>query len=222
MGSEGRRFESYRSDQKHPSSSTVCGWCNIPPQTVSKFKNPPFSKKYAVGACRDSAGFKNEGVGGAEAFRLLSGAYGKHPDWETQLAQSKAQIVLLDFGLNDFCYWKAPQSGVYDESPSDYAKIIGYLIQTARDAGKIVVLQEPDPTCKQPNPRTIIQFVNALRSEASTQHAPLVAQFDFDQTAPNRQSMLTDCEHPNDQFYGIKAKQTFVVLEPIVQSPTAR
>lgn len=165
---------------------------------------------------------KNEGVGGIEAFQLLSGTDGKHPDWKTQMAQSKAQIVLLNFGLNDFFYWKAPEPGIYQESPSDYAIILGYLIQTARNAGKIVVLQEPNPTCKQPNPGTIIQFVEALRSEASSQNTPLVAQFEFDQTIPNWQSMLTDCAHPNDQLYSIKAKQTFIVLEPIVQSLTTQ
>ncbi|KVU58814.1 SGNH/GDSL hydrolase family protein [Burkholderia cepacia] len=161
---------------------------------------------------------KNEGVGGTQAFQLLSGTDGKHPEWKVQMEQSKAQVVLLNFALNDFYYWKAPQPGVYEASPSEYAKILGYLIQTARDAGKIVVLQEPNPTCKQPDPGTIIQYVEALRSEAALQNAPLVAQFEFDQTVPDWQSMLTDCAHPNDQLYGIKAKQTFTVIEPIVKS----
>ncbi len=44
LGSEGRRFESYRSDHKYPSSTTVCGWLTKPPQTVSKFENPPSPK----------------------------------------------------------------------------------------------------------------------------------------------------------------------------------
>lgn len=165
---------------------------------------------------------KNEGVGGTEAFQLLSGTDGKHPDWRAQMAQSKAQIVLLNFGLNDFFYWKAPQPGIYEESPSEYARIIGYLVQTARDAGKIVVLQEPNPTCKQPDPGTITQYVEALRSEASKQNVPLVAQFDFDQTVPNWHDMMTDCAHPNDQLYGVKAKQTYTVLEPIVESIISR
>lgn len=165
---------------------------------------------------------KNEGVGGTQAFQLLSGTDGKHPEWKVQMEQSKAQVVLLNFALNDFYYWKAPQPGAYEASPSEYAKILGYLIQTARDAGKIVVLQEPNPTCKQPDPGTIIQYVEALRSEAALQNAPLVAQFEFDQTTPDWKNMMTDCAHPDDQLYGIKAKQTFSVVEPIVESIIGR
>lgn len=160
----------------------------------------------------------NNGVGGTQAYQLLSGTDGRNRAWTIQMSKSNADIIILNYALNDQMYNATPTPGMYQETPETYANIIGWLIQTARNNGKIVVLQEPNPTCYQPTVGNLHRFVTALRNEAARMNAPLIAEYDYIQSIPNWKSMLTDCAHPNEALYGIKAKQTFNTISPIVQS----
>lgn len=163
----------------------------------------------------------NNGVGGTQAYQLLTGKDGRNRSWPEQMKNSLADFVVLNYGLNDQYYNAVPTEGHYSPTPESYANIIGWLIQTARDNGKGVILQEPNPTCYQPAVGNLQRFVDALRGEASLMNAPLVAQYDYIQSIPGWKAMLSDCEHPGDQLYGIKAKQTFNVLAPIVRAKLA-
>ena len=159
----------------------------------------------------------NNGVGGTQAYQLLSGTDGRNRAWATQMAKSNADIVILNYALNDQMYNATQTPGMYQETPETYANIIGWLIQTARDNGKQVVLQEPNPTCFQPKVGNLHRFVTALRNTANLMNAPLVAEYDYIQTLTGWKSMLTDCAHPNDALYGIKARRTFDTIAPIVR-----
>jgi len=160
----------------------------------------------------------NNGVGGTQAYQLLSGTDGRNRAWSSQMAKSNADIVIINYALNDQMYNVSPPPGMFQETPETYGNIISWIIQTARDNGKIVVLQEPNPTCYQPTVGNLYKFVTALRNTATLMNAPLVAAYDHIQTIPNWKSMLSDCAHPNDQLYGIKAGQTFKALTPIIDS----
>lgn len=160
----------------------------------------------------------NNGVGGTQAYQLLSGTDGRNRQWASQMSKSNADVVILNYALNDQMYNVNPPAGIYQETPETYGNIIGWLIQTARDNGKKVILQEPNPTCYQPTVGNLYRFVTSLRSTAALMNAPLVAEYDYIQTIPNWKNMLTDCAHPNDQLYGIKANQTLKVIIPILDS----
>lgn len=160
----------------------------------------------------------NNGVGGAQAYQLLKGEDGRNRPWNDQMKSSAADFVILNYGLNDQYYGTNPTPGHYSATPESYADIIGWLTQAARDNGKGVILQEPNPTCYQPAVGNLQKFVDALRREAKLMNAPLVPQYDYIQSIPEWKSMLSDCEHPGDKLYGIKAQQTFNVLAPIVRA----
>lgn len=160
----------------------------------------------------------NNGVGGTQAYQLLSGTDGRNRAWTSQMTKSNADIVILNYALNDQMYNATPTPGMFQETPEVYANIIGWLVQTARNNGKQVALQEPNPTCYQPTVGNLHRFVTALRSESKRMNVPLVAGYDYIQTLPNWKSMLSDCAHPNDELYGIKARQTFNTIAPMVRS----
>ncbi|QJP09048.1 SGNH/GDSL hydrolase family protein [Pseudomonas multiresinivorans] len=160
----------------------------------------------------------NNGVGGTQAYQLLSGTDGRNRPWAEQMAKSPADIVIFNYGLNDQSYNANPTPDMYQETPESYAMIIGWLIQTARNNGKLVVLQEPNPTCYQPTIGNLARFVTALRGSATNMNAPLVPFYDYIQTLPHWKDLYSDCVHPSDQLYGIKAKQTYTRVAPLVRT----
>ncbi|BCQ56182.1 SGNH/GDSL hydrolase family protein [Burkholderia gladioli] len=159
----------------------------------------------------------NLGVGGTQASQLLNGTDGVHPDWERQMAASRAQIVTLNFGLNDAYYISARKDGIAAESPDDFAAVMTRLIQVARRHGKQVIVFEPNPTCEPIRQPRISAYVAALRRVARAQKVPIVGEFDAIGTMPNWASLLSDCLHPTDHGYAVKARLEFPVVAAAVQ-----
>ncbi|KWO49269.1 SGNH/GDSL hydrolase family protein [Burkholderia territorii] len=154
----------------------------------------------------------NNGVGSTEASQLLNGTDGVHPTWQNQMAASKAQIVTLNFGLNDAYYAIAKKDGISAESPDDFASTMTQLVQIARQAGKQVIIFEPNPTCESIRQPLMPSYVAALRQVAATQQVQIVGEFDMIQAMPNWATLLSDCLHPTDQGYALKAKLEFPSL----------
>lgn len=160
-----------------------------------------------------------QGVGGTEASQLLNGTDGTHAStWAQLMAVSPAKIVTLNFSLNDAYFSRVARAGTIPESPEQYAAYMTQLVQIAKAAGKNVVLMEPNPTCEPIRQAAMPPYVEQLRAVANAQGVPLVAHFDAIQAMSNWQSMLTDCLHPDDALYTIKANQEFTVLSPLVKS----
>ncbi|WP_313494037.1 SGNH/GDSL hydrolase family protein [Stenotrophomonas sp.] len=199
--------------------STTLGAQTASGSTVITMESEP---KQLQGLLRERFGdavtVVNKGVGGTQAYQLLSGTDGMNRPWPEQIANSDADIVILNYALNDQLYNAKPAEGVFQGTPESYGEIMALLVQIARDQRKVVVLQEPNPTCHQPRVGNLHRFVEALRSTAKRVDVPLVAQYDFLQGIPNWKDLLSDCVHPGDQLYGIKAKQTFEVVAPIVDA----
>ncbi|WP_196486278.1 SGNH/GDSL hydrolase family protein [Burkholderia territorii] len=162
----------------------------------------------------------NNGVGSTEASQLLNGTDGVHPTWSNQMAASKAQIVTLNFGLNEPYYTTVKKDGIAAESPDDFAATMTQLVQTARQYGKQVVIFEPNPTCEAVRQPLMPPYIAALRQVAAAQQVPIVSEFDVIQATPNWQSMLTDCLHPSDSLYATKASLEFPVIQAIVTTLT--
>jgi len=144
----------------------------------------------------------NEGVNGMSAVNLLNGTDGKHLPWVQTMANSRADIVTINFGMND----------VITTSLQDYGIYMRQLVDIARQAGKLVVLQQPNPTCAPPR-MNLVQYVRELDGIAQEKGVPIVKQFDLILAMPNWRSLMTDCIHPDKDKYPIKAYNTFLLLE---------
>ncbi|MDR8102436.1 SGNH/GDSL hydrolase family protein [Burkholderia cenocepacia] len=160
----------------------------------------------------------NNGVGSTEASQLLNGTDGVHPTWQNQMAASKAQIITLNFGLNDAYYTTAKKDGVAAESPDDFATTMTQLVQIARQSGKQVIIFEPNPTCEAIRQPLIPSYVSALRQVAAAQQVPIVDEFDAILAMPDWQSMLTDCLHPSDALYAKKAALEFPAVSAAISA----
>ncbi|MDN8030072.1 SGNH/GDSL hydrolase family protein [Burkholderia multivorans] len=160
----------------------------------------------------------NNGVGATEASQLLNGTDGVHPTWQNQMATSKAQIITLNFGLNDAYYTMAKKDGIASESPADFASTMTQLIQIARASGKQVILFEPNPTCEPIRQPLMPAYVDALRQVAAAQQVPIVGEFDAFLAMPNWAAMLSDCLHPTDPGYAMKAQLEFPVVASAVEA----
>lgn len=160
----------------------------------------------------------NNGVGSTEASQLLNGTDGAHPTWQNQMAASKAQIVTLNFGLNDAYYTTAKKDGIAAESPDDFATTMTQLIQIARQSGKQVIIFEPNPTCEAIRQPLMPSYVSALRQVAAAQQVPIVNEFDSILEMPDWQSMLTDCLHPSDALYAKKAALEFPAVSAAISA----
>lgn len=160
----------------------------------------------------------NQGVSGIEASQLLLGTDGVHPSWINQMAASRADVITLNLALNDPFYTVSLHDGVPAETPAQYAQAMTQLVQIAQSAGKKVVLFEPNATCEPIRQPLMPSYVQALRGVASAMSVPLVAEYDPFLELPDWQSLLSDCLHPTDAGYSIKAKWEYQTLAPIVAS----
>lgn len=160
----------------------------------------------------------NEGVGGTEAYQLLNGLDGVHQSWDSLMAVSTASIVTINYALNDTYFFANPRQGVYSESPQDYHQILTSLVNIAKSHGKIVVLVEPNPSCNPYRQSTLQYYVTHMEEVAQETNTHIVGQYWQIVSMPNWQGLLTDCTHPYDALYKIKAQNSYTVLAPIVQS----
>ena len=160
----------------------------------------------------------NEGVGGTQAAQLLKGQDGVHQPFSVEMSNSNADIVILNFGLNDQHYSDGHDPAFEAVSPMQYWGYLAQLIDIARSHNKIVVIQEPNPTKWQPAPGRLDTYVYVLRQAAASKNVPVVAQFNYIQAIPDWKSYLSeDGVHPKDALYAIKAKRTLDVILPLVE-----
>lgn len=187
----------FEGDSTYYGNQTINGVVTTTPN------NPPALFQKMFGA---SVAVTNSAVGGATIVEALNGLA---PHYTTTLAARlqalKPKDVLANFAINDSLR----------ESEADYLNGIAVWIATVRANGATPILEEPNPVCdgKAPN---LDQYVNDLRQVAAQQGVILIAQYDYIKSLPNWQAMLTDCVHPTDALYQIKAQREYDVLSPIV------
>jgi len=158
----------------------------------------------------------NHGVGGTQASQLLYGTDGKHPVWEEQMRSSNAKIITLNMSLNDAYFQSVPTAGILAESPQAYAEILKQLIFTAKKYGKEVILYEPHPVCKEPRQSKLQYYVAHMKLVAAATSTPIVSHYYDLLNMPGWESMLSDCVHPLDSMYKLKAERAFAVISPVI------
>lgn len=109
---------------------------------------------------------RNRSVGGLSALDLLQGKPSANvPAWPQQLRRSDAVATLIALGINDG----------FASDPATYAHTLTQLASVARERGKWVIFQTPNPT-HEPRIDTLTQ---TMRNVAAREQVPLIDQDAF-------------------------------------------
>lgn len=149
----------------------------------------------------------NHGVAGTTAARLLTGD-GVNLPWAQQMAQSKADIVMFNFAINDS---KMLANEPLAESQGNESQ----LVSIAKAAGKTVVIETANPVT-DPSCAALPTYVAASLSVANTWGITAIDMYGFLETQPNWNSMLSDTEHPTAAGYVTKARFEFPAIDQLV------
>jgi lysophospholipase L1-like esterase len=133
------------------------------------------------------------------------------------MATSKADIILINLGLNDALYANIATPKASVETPNQYAQILGRLISMAEANGKVVVLEEPNPSCMKTRADVLPKYVAQLRLVGRQRNVAVIPQFDEILSMPGWTTWLGDCVHPSPAVYRLKAGRTLSVLIPLVR-----
>ncbi|CAB3750789.1 SGNH/GDSL hydrolase family protein [Paraburkholderia humisilvae] len=151
----------------------------------------------------------NLGVPGAMAYQLRDGVCRPRcAPWKTRVAQSHAQIVMFNYGIND---------AVFNQTPDQFYRAETDLVQAARAAGKLPVLETSNPLPDRALDAKLAVLVDVTRRVAAQQQVPLVDQYAYIKGLPNWRAMMSDGEHPKPELYRLKAREAFDVLDPLVR-----
>lgn len=160
---------------------------------------------------------ENHGIGGTTICQRINGTAPYTLTLAQELSTDQSKIVLGNWLIND-------SSDQSTETPTQYQQCWEQFVDTVRAAGKIPLIEEPNPVIgsvfSASDPTVYQNFPNYLsimRSVAQAKGVTLIAQYDYIQTVPNWQGMLTDGVHPSDALYTIKAQREYEVLQPIVK-----
>jgi hypothetical protein len=151
---------------------------------------------------------QNNGMVGGAAFQSVGGIGHYTMTLAQRLATNPAQIVLANYAINDSV----------ERTTTSYLNDLTSWVNTVRAAGKVAVLEEPNPTCSTTH-TNVGAYVQIMRYVAQTMDVPLIQQYDYILSLPNWESMMSaDCVHPTDALYAIKAQREYEALEPVVKS----
>jgi acyl-CoA thioesterase I len=159
-----------------------------------------------------SARVGNHGVAGSQAIELLKGKDGKHRPWAEEMARSNANVVSINYGVNDARLWRDPAKGREACSPEVFGDTIQAMVTIARQQGKLVILQEPNPSTIPESTAIIAKYVKAMRAAAKSTGTPIVAQFKYIRSLPDWESLYSDDVHPTTDLYRLKAERTARVI----------
>jgi acyl-CoA thioesterase-1 len=121
------------------------------------------------------------------------------------LTKDTSQIVIGNWAINDAAF----------ATLDDYKKHLNEFITDVQQAGKIAVLEEPNPICAESTAQPD-NFVIAMREVSAARGVLLIEQYDYIKSLPNWKSMMTDCLHPGAALYAIKGQREYDALAPLV------
>ncbi|MFP3564643.1 SGNH/GDSL hydrolase family protein [Paraburkholderia sp. SIMBA_030] len=153
----------------------------------------------------------NDGVGGTMAAQLRDGTpRGRTAalPWQERLAASRAQIVLINYGINEV---------MRNQTPEQFYEAETTLVKTARALGKLPVLQTSNPMPDNRLNARLAAMVAMTRRVAAEQQVPLVDQFAYISGLPDWKMLMSDGAHPKPDLYRLKAEQDFRVVDPLVR-----
>lgn len=131
----------------------------------------------------------NWAVSGTATSHFIDGMANRLP-WSTLVRQSRASIVLINFGLND--------SGLM--SVAQYANNLRQIADDAKAAGKVMIFETPTPS-SWPN---MDLYVQAMRDVATEKAIPLIDRNAYLTSVIGSQPLtdfMPDEVHPNQATY---------------------
>nr|WP_244201440.1 SGNH/GDSL hydrolase family protein [Paraburkholderia rhynchosiae] len=156
----------------------------------------------------------NYGVGGTMATQLRDGTGNRRAGptaglpWRERLAASPAQIVLINYGINEV---------MQNQTPEQFYAAQTTLVKTARALGKEPVLETSNPMPDNRLNARLASMVAMTRRVAAEQQVSLVDQFAYISSLPDWKTLMSDGAHPKPGLYRLKAEQDFQVVEPLVR-----
>ncbi|HEV3425080.1 MAG TPA: SGNH/GDSL hydrolase family protein [Paraburkholderia sp.] len=151
----------------------------------------------------------NLGVGGTMAYQLRDGTdRSRGEPWAQRLAASNAQIVTINYGINEV---------MHNQTPEQFYEAETALVKTARALGKEPVLQTSNPMPDGRLNARLAAMVEMTRRVAAEQHVPLVDQYAYISALPDWRSLMSDGAHPKPELYRLKAAQDYRVIGPLVR-----
>jgi acyl-CoA thioesterase-1 len=151
----------------------------------------------------------NLGVGGTMAYQLRDGTdRGRGVPWAQRLAASDAQIVTINYGINEV---------MHNQTPEQFYEAETALVKAALALGKEPVLQTSNPMPDGRLNARLAAMVEMTRRVAAEQHVPLIDQYAYISGLPDWQSMMSDGAHPKPELYRLKAGQDLRVVDPLVR-----
>jgi lysophospholipase L1-like esterase len=182
--------------------STVWGWkTNSPdPNNGTRIAVPaPLAFQNALPATPTYA-VVNEGASGSTACDLLNGTDGTHNvPWSEQLdKRTDGKWVIVNHGINDL---------IKTGSLSTYRNCLSQLVRIAKQKGREVVLETPNPI----SPAGLDQYAQAMRDVAAQEGAKLIDQYQMltqYMTERNLQvaDIVPDGLHPTEEIYQVKGQ----------------
>lgn len=151
----------------------------------------------------------NSGVAGTTVEHLLNGTHKVDQPWWPHVSQSKAQIIVVNYGLND-----AYAVGM---TPELFSAELDQVISAAKAAGKLIILETSNPSTNDHLPY-LAKLVEAEKATAAKWGVTVIDQFGYLSSQPQWASMLSDSMHPTDAGYEFKAEYSMSILAPIVKS----
>ena len=185
------------------------GHCGPQPQNAVSYLQDELQARYG-----QKVRVTNYGVGGTMASQLRDGTGNRRAGptaglpWQERLAASSAQIVLINYGINEV---------MQNQTPEQFYAAETTLVKTARALGKEPVLQTSNPMPDNHLNARLAAMVAMTRRVAAEQQVPLVDQFAYVSNLPDWKTLMSDGAHPKPGLYRLKAEQDFQVVDPLVR-----
>lgn len=130
--------------------------------------------------------------------------------WAQRMAQSKAQFITVKFGINDT--YSAGMTATL------FAEELTSAISIARNAGKTVILETPNPI-KTDHSDLLASLAAATIEVASKTSTPVVDNYGCFLLMQNWEDYLSDgTMHPTAAGYEIQGQNSFTVVSQLVQT----
>jgi lysophospholipase L1-like esterase len=185
------------------------GHCGPQPQNAVSYLQEELNAHHG-----DRVRVTNFGVGGTMAAQLRDGTGNRRAGptaglpWRERLATSPAQIVLINYGINEV---------MQNQTPEQFYAAETELVKTARALGKQAVLQTSNPMPDNRLNARLAAMVTMTRRVAAEQQVPLVDQFAYVSSLPDWKTLMSDGAHPKPGLYRLKAEQDYQVVDPLVR-----
>jgi lysophospholipase L1-like esterase len=188
-------------------ASPTTGICD-PSTQVTTPDNAPANMAQILQQAGAPVTVTNAAISGTAIVDLINGKNGYAP-WAQMLPTINARVIVLNFGIND--------TQRADETPSQYSAYLTQWIASVRAAGKVPVLEEPNPVCRV-GYETLPDYVAQMDAVAAQQGVLLIQQYAHIQSLPDWQGMMSDCVHPRPALYEIKGQREAAILAPLIRS----